>query len=154
MSESTRANEWVGNKPVFLAIREYEKFTDRGGRPAQKASTTVIDLDEGGWVERHQRLMRAPGVWLLCSKELSAQRGVLVPILIMQVEEGDQPYYTTKHVGIMSFSEHKGPDSVIYGIGKKRYNGEVQRMWILPNGSICSGEDVYWVADWMNKGKL
>jgi hypothetical protein len=146
--------EWKGDKPFFLVIREYERFTDRGGRPTTRAHTTVIDLDEGGWIEKHRHLMRAPGAWFLCSKRLSAEKGVLVPVLIMQVEDGDQPYYTTKHVGVLSMGGSTAVDNVVYGIGKKRYNGEVQRMWVLPNGSVTSGEDVYWVADWMNKGKL
>jgi hypothetical protein len=146
--------EWKGDKPVFLVIREYEQFTDRGGKPAMKAHSTVIDLDEGGWVEKHKGLMRKPGAWMLCGKKASVEKGMLMPILMMQVDEGEQPYYTTKHVGIMSFGMDKGPESVTYGIGKKHRDGSVMRLWLLPNGSIAGGEDVYWLADRMNKGKL
>lgn len=146
--------EWKGDKPVFLVIREYEKFTDRAGRPAEKAHATVIDLDEGGWLEKYQHLMRRPGAWFLCSKKASQEKGVLMPVLMMQVDEGEQPYYTTKHVGIMSFGTSKGPESVTYGIGKKHRDGSMMRLWLLPNGSITGGEDVYWLADRMNKGKL
>lgn len=144
MSGSTRADEWLGDRPFFLAIRQY----------GEERSTTIIDLDEHDWATTYSHLMRVPGAWFLCSKKKSVETGVLYPVLVMQVEDGDQPYFTTKHVGIMSFGLAPGPETLVYGIGKKRYNGEVQRMWVLPNGSMCSGEDVYWIADWMNKGKL
>jgi hypothetical protein len=138
-------DEWKGDKPVFLVIRQY---FDHG------PSSTVIDLDEGGWTTKYADLMRVPGVWMLCSKEASEKLGVLMPIFIMQVEEGDQPYFTMKHVGILSFGDVEGPESVTYGIGKKKPNGTVERLWLLPNGSTTINEDVYWVADRMNKGQL
>lgn len=145
MSDSV-SPEWKGDKPVFLVIREYAHQA--------KPTSHVIDLDEGGWIEKNRHLMRVPGVWLLCSKAASEKIGQLMPVLMMQVEDGDQPYFTMKHVGIMSFGSRKGPESVSYGIGKKRYDGEMVRLWLLPNGSICGGEDVYWLADRMNKGQL
>lgn len=153
MSDS-RTVEWKGDKPFFLVIREYKKTTDPSGRPVVNRESTVIDLDEGGWVEKNKHLMRVPGVWMLCSKAISEKVGQLAPVLIMQVEDGDQPYYTTKHIGIMSFGDGEPPESVVYGIGKKRHSGEVQRLWVLPNGMMCGGEDVYWIADYMNKGQL
>jgi len=138
--------EWKGEKPVFLVIRQYP--------PGEAPVSTVIDLDEGGWIEKHKGLMRTAGAWFLCSKTLSIQKGVLVPVLMVQVEEGEQPYYTAKHVGIMSFGTDKGPESIAYGIGKKLRDGSVMRLWLMPNMSVAGGEDVYWLADRMNKGKL
>jgi hypothetical protein len=31
---------------------------------------------------------------------------------------------------------------IAYGIGKKRLDGHVDRIWVLPNGVICTGDDV------------
>lgn len=138
-------SEWLGDKPVFLVIRQY---LETGPVSA------VVDLDEGGWAQKHKDLMRVPGAWMLCHKEASKAKGMLVPLLILQVEEGDQPFFAMRHVGIMSFGTSPGPENVSYGIGKKRPGGRVESAWILPNGSIAVNDDVYWVADRMNKGKL
>jgi len=136
--------DWAGDNPMFLVIRKYDAGPD----------STVIDLDEGGWATKYADLMRAAGVWMLCSKEASEKMGVLMPVLMVQVKEGDQPFYTTRHVNIQSFGDDEGPKSKSYGIGRKNTDGTVESVFILPNGSIAVGSDVYWLADRMNKGQL
>jgi hypothetical protein len=148
--------EWQGDKPVFLLIREYETVVFPDGIEQTVHKSHIVDLDEPGWTEKNAVLMRAPGAWMLCDKAKSNATGVPSPVLIIQVDEGEQPYFVTKHV-VLGLLGHAGPEameSVCYGIGKKRRDGFVDRLWLLPNGSVTVGEDVYWVADRMNKGKL
>lgn len=139
------ALEWQGDRPYFLLIRQYID---------DMPSSTVVDLDESTWMETYAHLMRVPGVWMLCDKERSQQTGVPVPIFIIQVEEGEQPYFVLKHVKLGLLGGGDQAETLCWGIGKKRRDGFVDRLWLLPNGSVTVGEDVYWVADRMNKGKL
>ena len=141
--------EWQGPNPFFLVIRTYALSDGQ-----RSAASTVIDLNERGWIAKHQGLMRVPGIWMLCSKERSNAEGVLVPVLIQTVDDGDQPYYVAKHVGVMSFSDEESQEVVCYGIGKKLPGGQVQRLWVMPNGMICGGEDVYQLGSDMVKGQL
>jgi hypothetical protein len=138
--------DWKGPNPFFLVIREYA--------PDHRNRSTVIDLDSFRWHEVHADLMRLPRVWMLCSKEQSEAMGQLFPLLIIEVLEGEQPYYVRKTVGIISMSTSEGPSMHVHGIGKKRLDGHVDRLWLLPNGMATVGEDVYPVADRMNKGYL
>jgi len=111
---------------------------------------TMIDLDEPGWASRYSDLMRAPGRWILGRKANSS------PVLTLTVSPGEQPYYTSRVVGTVNFPP---PDAInltqdqalvikqrseirAYGIGKKRLDGHVDRLWILPNGVVCAGDDV------------
>lgn len=62
------------------------------------------------------------------------------PILMLRVLEGEQPYYTSRVVGVAGSG---GTNEVrFYGIGKKRVDGQVDRLWIAPDGVVCVGEDV------------
>jgi hypothetical protein len=78
--------------------------------------------------------MRAKAVWFLMEKTRHT------PVLAVWVNEGDQPYYTARHVGITGSAG--GNEIIAYGIGKKTVSGEMVRLWVLPNGSICGGDDV------------
>lgn len=113
--------EWQGPTPWYLMIH-----------PAGPVVT--IDLDEAGWATTHADLMRAPGLWVLVHKE--NQR----PPIMLVVHDGDQPYYTARHVGVTGSAG--GNEITAYGLGKKLPDGTVQRMWILPNGIVCGGDDV------------
>ena len=78
--------------------------------------------------------MREPGVWALVSKAMGRA------LLVVRVYPGDQPYYTARHVGIAGSG---GTNEVTaYGIGKKQADGQMVRVWILPNGVVCGGDDV------------
>lgn len=100
---------------------------------ADGQGSTWIDLDQPGWLDRHRGLLRRPGQWSLLERT-SAR-----PVLTMLVNEGDQPYYAARHIGAIGAG---GSNEVVaYGIGKKTPVG-TDRLWILPNGSICLGLDV------------
>ncbi len=145
---------WAGDNPYFLAIRQYISGEDDDGKPIITMKTAVVDLDEPNWSGTHAEIMRVPGVWMLCDKAQSAQQGVIVPVLIKQVEEDEQPFYTKRHIGAIAMGGGAGTEVVAYGLGVKQRDGTVDGMFILPNGSITTDDDVYWVGDKMNKGQL
>lgn len=111
---------WNGDSPFFLI---FEPADGVGGN-------TGIDLDTGGWIEAHRETFRTPGIWLLVSK----QHGH-APMAIM-VEAGEQFYYHRHHVGDLMASA----EVTLQAIGKKRADGSVVRLWLLPNGTVMSGE--------------
>ena len=75
---------------------------------------------------------RRPSVWWLMHKESGH------PVLSVKINEGDQAYYTKRHVGdVISARE-----IVCYGLGKKTAEGTPVNLWLLPNGTVCGGEDV------------
>ncbi len=116
------ARDWQGPNPFYLII------SPRDGEGA------VIDLDETGWATLHADLMRLPGTWLLVHKE-----GQRAPLMVI-VYEGEQPYYTARHVGVTGSGG--GNEITAYGIGKKLTDGHVLRLWTMPNGIVCGGDDV------------
>ena len=118
-----------GDSPFFLVLELGERKVG-------------IDLDEGMWTEKYAEHLREPGSWWLVHKQ--SQRAMMGLI----VDPGDQPYFVKRHVGnLMSSAE-----VVAYGLGKKRANGEMVRIWLLPNGMICGGDDVDIIASRMVNG--
>jgi len=95
---------------------------------------TRIDLDEPGWAKTYRKWMRRPGAWFLMDKASD------VPVLALIVHQGEQPYYTARHVGITSSAG--GNEITAYGLGKKKINGEMVRIWLMPGGFVCGGDDV------------
>jgi hypothetical protein len=139
---------FLGDNPYVLIIMASEPV--------------LIDLDEPGWVSRYSHLMRKPGQWILGRKAGST------PVLTMIVSDGEQPYYTARIIGLanlpppdsMGLSQEQAIDlkrqSEIraYGIGKKRLDGHVDRLWILPNGVICAGDDVDVIGSGLARSNL
>jgi hypothetical protein len=119
---------WAGETPFYVIIE------------AANGARFVIDLDEPGWMSEIDGLMRLPGTWVLMVKRFH-DRPDGVPMLAVVVGEGDQPYYTKHTVGI-AVGPGAGGTLAAYGIGKKRLDGTTERMWIMPNGVVCSGDDV------------
>lgn len=117
----TAGKQWQGPTPFFLVIQA-------------DGVDTIIDLDQSKWAKTYKKLMRQPGTWALMHKE-----GRRPPLLVI-VHPGDQPYYTARHVGITSSAG--GNEVTAYGIGKKRPDGSMVRVWIMPNGIVCGGDDV------------
>lgn len=113
--------DWLGPTPWYLVIQADHR-------------TTVIDLDEYQWATKNADLMREPGNWILMNKA-----GQFPPLMVV-VHPGDQPYYTARHVGVTGSGG--GNEVTAYGIGKKLPDGTVNRVWIMPNGIICGGDDV------------
>lgn len=94
----------------------------------------VIDLDEKGWLTTYAHLMRdTEATWHLFRKDGG-------PVFSMVVWKNDRPYYAARHIGIASGSEQR--EVIAYGIGKQLPDGHANRLWILPNGQICGGDDV------------
>lgn len=115
---------WVGPNPYYLMIVTHDGNDE----------SVTIDLDQAGWAATHAEWMRRPAVWFLLPK------GEDRPALTVWVHEGDQPYYTARHVGVTGSGG--GNEITAYGIGKKRPDGEMVRLWVMPNGMVCGGDDV------------
>ena len=116
---------WAGTTPYVLIIEPSDKTVP----------TLLVDLDVPGWITTHAAYLRVPGTWTLAGKPGSPQT-----VLSMIVLEGEQPYYTARHIGLTGGG---GSNEIIaYGIGKKLIGGEVMRLWAMPNGSVCGGDDV------------
>lgn len=118
------AGDWQGDHPYCLTIAV---------KSTEGWQAAVVDLDERGWATTHADLLRTPGRWYLVEKLTN------IPILGIIVNPGEQPYYTAKHVGIAFGGSG---EVTCYGIGKKRLDGHVDRLWIMPNGMITAGDDV------------
>lgn len=113
--------QWAGENPFCLLI--WPEGSDR---------LNVVDLDEDQWATKHHDLLRVQGSWYLVIKQN------MQPALQVVVHPGEQPYYTARHFGIVG-----APKQLIaYGIGKKRIDGTVERLWLMPNGVVCGGDDV------------
>jgi hypothetical protein len=93
-----------------------------------------VDVEEHQWHAKHADWMRRPGWWLLRRKHDSSVA------LTIRVNEGDQPYYTARHVGIASSSASH--EVIAYGIGKKCFDGSMVRLWVMPDGVVVGGDDV------------
>jgi len=122
--------EWQGDNPYFLVV------VPAGAEPQ------TIDLDEPGWSKKHFYFMRCEGTWHFFHKGMGAL------VFSMVVWEGEIPYYTAKHIGTFAPSERR--ELIAYGIGKRRrdpcHEWHFDRMWILPNGQVCMGDDVETLA--------
>lgn len=140
---------WEGDSPFFLVI-ETDSATGNVG----------IDLDEPGWIEKHKELMRSPGTWWLHHKASGR------PIVCLVLEEGEQGYFVKHHVGNLM----AGSEIMAVGIGKKvparwhmtkgrkpkrvvTQTERYERLWLLPNGVICGGDDVDTIASRMLEGR-
>ena len=123
---------WMGDSPFFLVIE-----------PADQSQGNVgIDLDESGWIAKNAELMRVPATWILYHKTSGR------PVFCIIVEEGDQPYFTRRHIGNLM----AGNEIMAVGVGKKLRDGEMVRLWLLPNGVVCGGDDVDVIASRMLGG--
>lgn len=114
---------FVGDNPFFIVISPL---------PPDERGDIVIDLDTR-WLTDHADLLRIPAMWQLVFKE-SGQTAIA-----MFVHDGDQPYYSRHHVGVTGGGTN---EIEAYGIGKKRADGTTERMWLLPNGTFCTDDDV------------
>lgn len=104
-----------------------------------------IDLDERGWLQTYdEQLFHRTGEWHLVRKN-----GKSV-VFSLRVNEGDQPYYTARVIGVVGHGETRA-----YSIGKKtqRYRRKKAQwvenednLWVLEWGQICGGTDVEYFA--------
>jgi len=113
--------DWVGDNPFWLM---FERPGDEGN--------IGVDLDAGGWIEANKELLRSPGTVHLMAKRTKRS------LFIVLMEEGDQFYYAKRHIGNLM----AGSEVVAYGIGKKKSDGTTVNLWLMPNGTVCGGNDV------------
>ena len=114
--------QWHDDNPFYLVIRLPD-----GAR--------IIDLGEDQWLTVHSDLLRKPGIWNLVPKATHQ------PLFTVVVQEGDQPYYLARHIGIAGSAGEN--QTTAFSIGKKASDGTVTRLWVIPEaGIICGGEDV------------
>lgn len=117
--------EWADENPYFLLLLNDER------------QNVQIDLGSSGWMQTYSEWMRTPGWWYLCHK------GSGQIALAMRVWDGEQPYYTKRHIGQIQSADGMNRSAACHGIGKKRLDGHVDRLWILPDGyAVCAGDDV------------
>ena len=114
--------EWSDENPFYLHII----------RP--NAAEQIIDLGEHRWATTYADWMRGRSRWYLIRKAGG------LPALVVDVGDHDQPYYTAHHVG--KIGSGGSNEIVAYGIGAKRYDGVIDRLWVLPGGMVCGGDDV------------
>lgn len=122
---------WLDSNPFYLVIvLDDERNIEQ-------------DLGERGWIQKlsDSGFMRAPGTWYLVRKA-----GGLI-VMMMLVNEGEQPYYVARHVGFVGVSGGASGETIIYGIGKKRLDGHTDRMWIMSNGCYLTGDDGEYAAN-------
>ena len=127
---------WSDENPFFLLI-------------VNEGVANIIDLGKRGWAKTYKTLMRKPGRWHLVHK---ASDRILA---VMDVYPGEQPYYVARHVGIVGTGGGVGKETTSYGIGKKRLDGHVDRIWFLANGSVTLGDDLEAIAiDLLKAGQI
>lgn len=128
-----------GETPLFLVIKT----------PDPELGNIGIDLDEPGWAKTHKKFLRAEGLWELFAKPalLGEEARCVFRMLVLAKE---QPYYNAKTIGIAG---DVGSRSIkAYGIGKKYpiyskkvpgkiVRWETMRLWVMPDGSVCGGND-------------
>jgi len=118
---------WADNNPVYLLIVARD---DAGG-------FQEIDLGERGWLTKYADWMRRVSTWHLVDKLTGHIK------LIMPVHWDEQPYYVARHVGMAGAGGSR--EITAYGIGKKRKiegHAVTERLWLMPDGTVCGGDDV------------
>ena len=132
-----RPARWRDEHPFYLMI-----VLDDGRYVEQ-------DLAEPGWIAKlgEAGFMRQPGRWYLVRKA-----GGTIALMLL-VHDGEQPYYVARHVGFTNTGG--GFETTVYGIGKKRLDGHVDRLWLMSNGCVVAGDDIDPVAlDLLKKGLM
>jgi len=146
--------QWADDNPYFLIMVALER------NPDGSLDTLTLDLGEQGWETTHADWLHRAAEWYLCEK-VDPQRAIVGQI----VYEGEHPYYVKRHIGQMELNTGRHRALVAHGIGKKvpaayetymehDARGEevvrrrkirdkrTDRLWILPHGLICGGEDI------------
>jgi hypothetical protein len=114
--------QWSDDNPYYLAI-----FEDSG-------DGLVIDLGERGWMTKFADWVDREGVFSLMRKSDHAT------VLMVEIGPGDIPYYAARHVGVTGSAG--GNEIVAYGIGKTAIDGTMTKLWVMPTGMVCGGDDV------------
>lgn len=137
--------EWADDNPYFLLLVALEK--DENGNH----ENLILDVGLPGWQKTYADWLDRPAEWYLCEKT-----GEKKVVIVQFVYAGEKPYYVKKHIGQLKFGTGRYRHIAVYGIGKKipaRFsNGQkiaderYERVWVLPHGVTCAGEDVEKIA--------
>jgi len=138
---------WQGDNPYFLLLKLDPLPNTHPGW-----DVIIIDLDRPGWLETLKAELGRPGEWHLTRKN---DQGV---VFSLRVNEGDQPYYTARVIGIVGSGG--GAKVRAYSIGKKtmrfrkgEWHTNEDNLWVLPWGQICGGADVeHFATEGMKQG--
>lgn len=127
-------DDWRGDNPFYLIIHHQQ--------PSDGVwVNTVIDLDEQGWTATNASLMRLPGAWFLVEKDTRNMT------LAIPVNEGDQPYYVARHHGMGRKEDFAQVEVIAFGIGKKRPDGFVERLWHIREAKMTTtGDDIEYIV--------
>ena len=134
----TAPKEWADDNPFFLLLT-----ADR--------EHAFIDLGKRNWLKTNRAWLRREARWHLVQK--AGQR----ILAVMDVLPGEQPYYVARHVGVVAMGGNDGTknETVAYGIGKKRLDGHVDRLWFMANGAVTLGDDLEKIAvDLLRAGQI
>lgn len=129
--------EFKGDNPFFL-MKVYTVWVEGLGTKPETFTTfpQIIDLDEPGWLAVHGHIFREEGELYLVRKDRQEI------VFSVRLWPGEQGYYVARHIGnVMA-----GVETIAYGIGKKRVDGNEDNLWVLPWGQICVGKDVEYFA--------
>ena len=139
----TVERQWDGDIPFYLIVNT-----------EVPPGNVVVDLDTSGWLVTLKEYLEVPGEWHLVRKKNQQV------VLSLRVNEGDQPYYTARHIANTGFAG----EVIAYGIGKKtqRFRKKKQQwvenednLWVLPWGQTCGGTDVeYFALKGLRSGSL
>jgi hypothetical protein len=170
VDEKPTTIHWKGDHPYFLLIRQYESWDEKVEMARDDGSkyrknikryrrklNQVIDLNEKGWAQTFDHLLRIEGTWMLCSKEKTVEAGIPVPMLMMDLYPGEQGFCASRVVSLIYIAgegNQEGPKVRAYGLGKKRYDGIDESVWLFPNGMVVAGDQMRTISDKMNKGYL
>jgi hypothetical protein len=124
-----------GPSPFFVVVLSN---TEQG------ISHVLLDLD----TPSQDRPVPPPGAWVLVEK------ASMKPLLAIEVHEGEQANYKIRAVGTIPLGGGVAREIKTYGLEKTRPDGSTQGAWVMPNGMIVPGDDVYEIGDRMNKGRF
>lgn len=117
---------WSGDNPYYLIAT----FDDR--------DPEIVDLDRPGWLQDQGWIFRSEAEFHLTRKIDS------IVVFSVRLLPGEQGYYTARHIGVTGSGGQA--ETIAYGIGKKRVDGNEDNLWVLSWGQICVGQDVEYFA--------
>ena len=101
----------------------------------ENSSYIKINVEEPEWMKTHAAWMRGASRWYMVTIDTDEVK------LVVDVADGDQPYYAARHLNVVR-GPNVGRHVLAYGIGAKRVGGQTDRMWLMPDGTVCVGNDV------------
>lgn len=123
--------DWKGDSPYILVVVRHMK---RRKAPEVR----IIDLDEPGWMVKNRALLAyAPATWHLARKSEPPRIDVRISMSVLPLEK---PRFLIRHVG--RANAHSNREVKAYGLVKLRRDGHSDKLWVLPNGQVCGGDDV------------